>query len=300
MITVIVPTLNAAHDWPRFAPALLACVRPDQVLIVDSESTDGTVELAQASGFALRPVRRAEFDHGGTRQLAAEMLPDADILIYMTQDAVLDGPNAVANLLAAFDDPQVGAAYGRQLPRPEANAIEAHARSFNYPPASEMRTLKSRGQLGFKAIFLSNSLAAYRRAALMAVGGFPANVILGEDSIVAARLLLAGYKVAYVAEARAFHSHAYTLAQEFKRYFDTGAFHSREQWLIDEFGRAGGEGRRFVLSEMRYLGKHAPRQIPSALVRTLSKFIAYHLGRREALLSPPLKRRLSMRPAFWT
>jgi rhamnosyltransferase len=62
----------------------------------------------------------------------------------------------------------------------------------HYPAASEMRALASREQLGIKAVFLSNSLAAYRRSALMAVGGFPKNVISGEDTIVAARLLLAG------------------------------------------------------------------------------------------------------------
>jgi rhamnosyltransferase len=179
MLNVFVPTLNAAKDWPAFAPALLACVPPEQVLIVDSESTDGTVELARAAGFQVCSVARAEFNHGGTRQMAADVLPNADILVYMTQDAVLSGPNALANLVAAFVDPQVAAACGRQLPRPGAEAIESHARSFNYPAASEVRSLASRDQLGIKAVFLSNSLAAYRRSALMSVGGFPTNVIFG-------------------------------------------------------------------------------------------------------------------------
>ena len=46
---VVVPTMNAAADWDRFAPALLACVAPERVLIVDSSSTDGTQELARAA-----------------------------------------------------------------------------------------------------------------------------------------------------------------------------------------------------------------------------------------------------------
>ena len=113
---VIVPTLNAAKDWPQFAPALLTtCVRPEQVLVIDSESTDGTVKLAQAAGFPGLPVARAEFNHGGTRQMAVEKLPNTEILVYVTQNAVLAGPNALASLLAAFDDPQVGAACGRQF-----------------------------------------------------------------------------------------------------------------------------------------------------------------------------------------
>jgi rhamnosyltransferase len=299
MIRIIVPTLNAAGDWPLFASALLACTLPEQVLIVDSESTDATVDLARAAGFQVCSVLRAEFNHGASRQMAAEMLPNADILVYMTQDAILDGPNALANLLAAFDDPQVGAAYGRQLPRLKAKAIEAHARTFNYPATSEIRSLASREQLGYKTLSLSDSFAAYRRSALMGVGGFPRDVIFGEDTITAAHLLLAGYRIAYVAEACAYHSHAYTPTQEFQRYFDIGVLHSREHWLLDEFGQANGEGKRFVFSELRYLLRRSPRQIPLALLRTLTKFLGYRLGRMEVRLSPGIKRQLSMHPWFW-
>jgi len=299
MFTVIVPTLNASADWPSFAPALLACAQPEQVLIVDSESTDGTLELAQAAGFQVFSVKRAEFNHGGTRQMAAKMKSNAEILIYLTQDAVLTEPSALTNLVAAFSDPQVGAAYGRQLPRPRAEAIEAHARSFNYPATSEVRSLANREQRGIKTAFLSNSLAAYRRSALMHVRGFPENVIFGEDMVTAARLLLAGYKVAYVSEACAYHSHPYTKLQEFKRYFDIGVLHSRECWLLDEFGQAHGEGRRFVLSELSYLWCHDIPRIPSSLVRTLIKLLGYRLGRLEASLPLNLKRRFSMHRAFW-
>lgn len=299
MTCVIVPTLNAAKDWPLFAPALLACAQPEQVLIVDSESTDGTPDLARAAGFRLHTIQRSDFNHGGTRRMAAGLVPDAEILIYMTQDAVCSGPDVLRSLLAVFADPLVAAACGRQLPRHGATAIEAHARIFNYPSLSEIRTLESRARLGIKAAFLSNSLAAYRRPALMQVGHFPDNVIFGEDMVTSARLLLAGYRVAYVAEAVIYHSHAYTMTQEFRRYFDIGVLHSRERWLLDEFGGAGGEGKRFVLSELSYLRKHDPRQIPSAFMRTVIKLIAYRLGREEAYLAPFVKRHLSLNSKYW-
>jgi rhamnosyltransferase len=231
--------------------------------------------------------------------MAAGLVPDAEILIYMTQDAVCSGPDVLRSLLAVFADPLVAAACGRQLPRHGATAIEAHARIFNYPSLSEIRTLESRARLGIKAAFLSNSLAAYRRPALMQVGHFPDNVIFGEDMVTSARLLLAGYRVAYVAEAVIYHSHAYTMTQEFRRYFDIGVLHSRERWLLDEFGGAGGEGKRFVLSELSYLRKHDPRQIPSAFMRTVIKLIAYRLGREEAYLAPFVKRHLSLNSKYW-
>jgi rhamnosyltransferase len=299
MLKVVVPTLNAAKDWGSFAPALLSCVRPQQVLVLDSESVDGTVELARSAGCAVHSLFRSEFNHGGTRQLAAEMLNDTEYLVYLTQDAVLAGADALSNLIAAFDDPLVGAAYGRQLPRPEAGLIETHARQFNYPEESNVRSLASRKHLGIKAAFLSNSFAAYRRSALMAIGGFPTGVIFGEDMVTAARLLFAGYKVAYVASSRAHHSHPYTPVQEFKRYFDIGVLHNRESWLLSEFGKTSGEGKRFILSELRYLRERDVSKIPSALMRSALKLIGYRLGRMEHRFTPAIKRQLSMHPQFW-
>jgi rhamnosyltransferase len=300
MIRVIVPTLNAARYWPSFAPALLSCVQPNQVLVIDSSSTDGTAELAREAGFEVINIRRADFNHGATRQMAAELLSDADVLVFLTQDAVLTDRQSIQRMVEAFDDPTVGMAYGRQLPRKAAGAIEAHARLFNYPAATEVRDLSSRERLGFKAAFVSNSYSAYRRAALMAIGGFRAGVILSEDTLAAATLLLAGWKIAYTADACVYHSHCYTWLEEFKRYFDIGVLHSREPWLLSRFGHAGGDGKRFVFSELNFLREKAPWLIPSALIRTGLKLIAYRLGRSEDRLAPELKRHLSMHHLFWS
>ncbi len=154
-------------------------------------------------------------------------------------------------------------------------------------------------KIGFKSIFISNSFAAYRREALMAVGGFPRNVIFGEDTVTAAKLLLSGWKIAYVAEAQVYHSHSYSWRQEFRRYFDIGVLHARESWLLEEFGGAGGEGGRFVRSELSYLWPKHWWLIPSALIRTALKLVGYRLGRIEKKLSVRWKRRLSMHRRFW-
>lgn len=299
VVHVVVPTLNAAADWPAFAPPLLASLPPEQVLIVDSSSTDQTAILARNAGFRLYSIEQSEFNHGATRQLAAELLPDADILIYMTQDAVLTSPASIANLIRPFADPTVAATYGRQLPRIGAGAIEAHARNFNYPEQSDIRSFDGRKHLGFKAIFFSNSFAAYRRPALIAVGGFPRHVIFGEDTVTAAHLLMAGSKIAYVADACVRHSHPYTWKQEFKRYFDIGVLHCREPWLQESFGGTGGEGKRFVRSEISYLRREDPLRIPSALIRGGLKLLGYKLGGSERNLSLGMKRRLSMHRRFW-
>jgi rhamnosyltransferase len=297
--SIIIPVLNAGDVWPRFTQSLMASVSADRVLILDSSSDDGTAALAHASGFRVHTIPRTEFNHGGTRQLAVELLPDAEILVFLTQDAVLADSVGINVLLESFADPKVTAAFGRQLPHPGATPIEAHARIFNYPARSSIRTLDSCEQLGIKAIFISNSFAAYRREALIAIGGFPRDVLFGEDTITAAKMLLAGWKIAYVAEAQVYHSHSYTWKQDFKRYFDIGVMHRRENWLLQKFGSTGSEGGRFVRSELNYLWPRYWWLMPSALIRTALKLAGYRLGGIDNKLSLGWKRKLSMHPNFW-
>ncbi|MDD2701323.1 MAG: glycosyltransferase [Sideroxydans sp.] len=298
-VAVCVPTLNAGNAWGRWLDAWSAQrVRPP-TLAIDSESNDDTPLLAQAAGLRVQRIPRATFNHGGTRQRSVEQLGDAEFIVFLTQDAILATPHAIGNLLAEFDDPAVGAVGGRQLPHPDAGPIAAHARHFNYPDSSCVRSAADIPALGIRTAFLSNSFAAYRRRALLAVGGFPSDVIFGEDMCVAARMLLSGWKLAYRADAAVHHSHDYGMAQEFRRYFDLGVMHARETWLTQRLGRPEGEGARFVRSELLWLARHAPQLIPSAALRTLLKLAGYQLGKAEAALPVGIKRQLGMLSSYW-
>ena len=300
LVAVIVPTCNAEKHWAALCGGLRRQGIPaGQVLIVDSSSDDRTAELAQREGYRLHRIERKDFNHGGTRQLALGLVPWASLVIYLTQDAVLATPDSLDLLLSAFEDSRVAAAYGRQLPRPGAGPIEAHARLFNYPPHSEVRDYESRHTLGIKAAFLSNSFSAYRIRELQDVGGFPSDVIMAEDAIVAGRLLLAGWKTAYVAEAKVYHSHPFTIREELQRYFDTGVYHSQQHWLRERFGEPEGEGKRFVLSELAYLIPRHLQLVPYALFRTAFKAVGYQLGLHKAALGAGLSRRLSYHKTYW-
>ncbi len=299
---LIVPTLNPGEAWDDWLATYASqTVKADYPLVIDSSSADGTVRRARRNGFDTLVIPRSEFNHGGTRQLGVRLLPEADIIVFMTQDALLAGPDAMARLLSAFDDERVGAAYGRQLPHRGAGPIGAHARLFNYPAWGQVRGLADRKRHGLKTIFISNSFAAYRRGALLEAGGFPPNTIMNEDTYVAGRMLLAGWKLAYRADAEVYHSHDYGYREEFRRYFDIGVFHAQSPWLRRIFGAAEGEGRRFVLSELRYLAGRAPWLIPSALLRTGLKWLGFRLGSGSRWGLPLfLKRRFSMHRAYWS
>jgi len=245
----------------------LQTFKPHHLLVIDSSSEDDTVAMAQKDDFKVHRINRIDFNHGATRQLGIEKIGPADIVIFLTQDAILARSDALENLVAALDDESIGCVYGRQLPHEDAGPIATHARLFNYPPESQIKTKDNIPKLGIKAAFMSNSFAAYRRDALMEIGGFPRETDFGEDSFVAARMIMSGYKIAYCADALVYHSHDYSIGEEYRRYFEVGKFHGRESWMISYFGKAEAEGVKFLLSELKYLIVRNPFLIPAALLR---------------------------------
>lgn len=271
----------------------------NEVLVIDSCSTDNTTMLVSEAGFRLVKVSRQSFNHGTTRKKAAEICSQADILIFLTQDALLATPHSLENIVSIFSNTKIGASFGRQLPHHRAGAIESHARLFNYPAESRIKTFADIPCLGIKSAFISNSFAAYRRSALEAVGGFPTNCIVSEDTFVAAKMILSGWQIVYCAEAQVYHSHNYNYYQEFQRYFDIGVFHAREPWVRKRLGGAEGEGRRFFFSEVKFLLRKAPYLVLSACLRSAIKYLGFRTGLLEKYLPFGLKRRLSMQKSFW-
>lgn len=299
-VAIIVPTLNAAGLWDRWVNGMrMQSFVPDVVLVVDSASTDDTVERAKSEGYCVHQIERKDFDHGGTRQLAVDLLGDIDIAVFLTQDAILLNSDSIRNIVSSFDSDNVGMAYGRQLPRQEAGPIETHGRLFNYPAESRYKSEEDIPQLGLKTAYTSNSFSAYRVCALWQVGGFPSKVIVSEDMHVAARMILVGWQVHYNAEAVVEHSHGYTPLQEFQRYFDVGVFNAREYWIIQRFGAPTGEGKRLVLSELRYLGLRRCYRIPETMLRTFLKLSGFRLGLHERALPNWIKPRFSLQKWFW-
>lgn len=263
-------------------------------LVVDSNSEDNTCAYAEKYGFSVLPLGNRKFNHGGTRGWCVSQLPDVDIVVFMTQDALLASSDSVQNLLKVFSNSKVGAAYGRQLPHRNASRLAAHARRFNYGTESRIKSYDDRKELGIRTPFMSDSFAAYRVQALDAVGGFPEHVIIGEDMYVGAKLLQAGYSIAYAADAEVYHSHDYTLRQEFQRYFDTGVFQKDEPWIRESFGGAEGTGAKLVRSQLQYLwNESAYGEIFHSIVSNAMKFLGYRMGLYYRLLPQSFCKKLS-------
>ena len=277
---LIIPTLNAGAQFEKLLTQLAAQTLPTKKLIVDSESTDGTARLAKDFGLEVLTIPRKSFNHGATRQFALEKILPLDVIIFLTQDVLLHDDDSLARLVKIFsEDESVGLSYGRQLPHVDATNEAKFLRAFNYPPESQLRSFDDRKIFGLKTAFASNSFAAYRVESLQSVGGFPSNVPLCEDMFVAAKMLMSGLKIFYAADAKVFHSHNYTAAQEFRRYVQIGKFHAQESWIRETFGSAEGAGKKFVLMKLSALAKKNPVECFGALFRDAAKFFGYRVGR---------------------
>lgn len=300
MISVIIPTRNPPKEIVSLFVSLKEQTVPCEIIVIDTESRNGFADLSRSHNVTFIPVKSHEFDHGRTRTIAARQASH-DILVYITQDAMLTDRNALARLIEPFHhDPHVGATFGRQLPAANANVFASHLRSFNYPPESYVNSIADRERLGIKAAFISNAFAAYRKRALQKIGWFKDGLILCEDTYAGIHLLTSEYKIAYVSDATICHSHNYSVKEEARRYFDIGVFHKQEQGMLKEFGMPEKEGIRYVRSGISYLiQQHCFWQIPEFITRSATKYLAYTMGRNYVTMPRSISRRMSMHQYWW-
>lgn len=244
-------------------------------------------------------LTKEEFDHGGTRARAAE-LSDADVMVFMTQDAMPADRELLAELLKALDQEEnIAAAYARQLPNAECSFVERYTRAFNYPDTSLVKTKADLDKYGIKTFFCSNVCAAYKKDIYEKQGGFVRRTIFNEDMIYAGGLIQAGYGIVYAAEARVIHSHNYNCMQQFHRNFDLGVSQA-EHPEIFEGVPSEGEGMRLVKKTLAYL-IHSGRiwLIPGFVLQCAGKYAGYLAGKKFCKLPKKFILWCTMSPNYW-
>lgn len=298
-VSVIIPTLNPGNGAPKLINALRRQrIQPLEIVVIDSASIDGSPQHWRDAGFKVLVIARSDFNHGGTRNMGARQAQGA-ILVFMTQDAIPTDEQWLENLIAPIVSGEATATYARQIPREDATLLECFARNFNYPPVSKLKVLADVRELGYKAFFFSNVCSAVRADVFWAMGGFPERVIMNEDGLFCAKLLQAGHKVKYTAEAQVYHSHNYSLLQQFRRNFDMGVSIGRVESLL-KGAPTGGAGLRFVEGQARYVVEAGSYlSLFKVLAEAAVKLTAFSLGKRERWLPYNIKRYFSMHKSFW-
>lgn len=300
-ISLIVPTLNAGqYIEPLLQRLKLQTVPIDEIVVIDSESDDDTVAKAQKfDGVKTMTVLRKDFNHGGTRDLAIQQTT-GDIILCITQDALPCDEFYVERLIAPFaEDEKIAMASGRQVPRPDANPIEKLTREFNYPEVCFTRSKEDIPRLGVKTFFASDCCSAYRRSAYEAIGGFDKHILINEDMKIAAQFIYAGYKIAYVGAAGVWHSHDYSLKQQYTRNFDVSAFMTMHPDLFSGIS-ATSEGIKMVKwVEKKLLSRGRFFSAAYYIIESGVKFLANRKGRSYQNMSLASLRKHSMHKNYW-
>lgn len=296
-VGIAILTLNGEIELRQLLSRLTVEEGADRVVVVDSESTDGTQACVAAYPFVeFLQISRADFNHGATREMARKHLK-TDIVVFLTQD-VIPRAGFLKTLVQPIAEGEVAATYSRQLPHEGASFFEAFPRYYNYPATGHRRTIDDVTKYGVFTFFCSDSCAAYSNAALDSIGGI-APILTNEDYFAVAKLLSAGYAIEYVADSQVHHSHTYTLSAEFRRYFDTGYVRGEFPWVSELAGQAEGHGSGFLKAMLLELIRKKPLLLPFAVAQTAVKWFGYRIGFLGPKLPKSWCRAMSSQRYFW-
>src|SRR5665213_2917811 len=164
--SILIPTKNGGPEFEKCLQGIYSqkSAGAFEVILVDSGSVDGTLEIASRYPVHVDHIPGDEFHHARTRNLLAR-LAKGEFLVFLSQDALPANDTWLSSLLYNFKDPSVGAAYGKQL-----------------------------AKLGYKYYHFSSVNAAIRKEVWQATR-FPEDLKVFEDVGIAKRILEAGWSI---------------------------------------------------------------------------------------------------------
>ena len=233
--SVLIPVKNGGPLLGLVLEAVLAqqAPWPFEVIVVDSGSSDGSVELARRFGVRVEVIAPAEFGHGRTRNQLASMAA-GEFLVFITQDARPASPQWLANMVRGCDaEPGVAGAFGPHRAHPEARHVthcELNQHFAGFGSALAVVRLDDPARFaidpGYRQWlhFFSSNNACIRRSVWQTLP-LP-EVAFAEDQTWALRAIEAGYAKAFVPDAVVYHSHDFGVWETLQRNFDEArSFH---------------------------------------------------------------------------
>lgn len=301
--SVVIRAYNEGHHLGRLFEGLRAqTVQPDQIILVDSGSTDDTVPIAKENGVnELVHIAKEEFSFGRSLNMGCEVATGELLLIpsahvYPVYDTWLE------KLIAPFADPLVGVSYGRQVGDHRTKFAERSIMNRWFPPVSIPRQDHP---------FSNNANAAVRRE-LWQLEPYDEGLTGLEDLDFARRIMDRGYYVSYVAEAPVVHVHEEDWSQVVNRYRREAIAHKRifndqemsapeaallwARSVASDYSRAlrdGGRSRDILevpkFRAAQFLGTYEGFRQSGPVTRSLKERFYYpdRIGRRAELPAAP-------------
>ena len=304
-VDIIIPTYKPDEKFFQLIEMLQKQTIPVQHIIVMNTEQKYFDRLIFGSKFPdmgskliVKHLSKREFDHGRTRNLGVRY-SDADTFVMMTDDAVPADEYLIESLLDGLSGENVAVSYARQLAYEGDSEAEKYTRNFNYPAKACIKTAEDIGRLGIKTYFCSNVCAAYKRDIFNELGGFIKRTIFNEDMIYAASAIKAGYGIAYVPQAKVYHSHHYGSREQFKRNFDLGVS-QRDHPEVFADVPSESEGIRLVKKTIAHLRQEKMvGQIPGVAIQSAFKYLGYQAGKHYRILPDWLIMQFTSNKEYW-
>lgn len=180
-----------------------------ELIVIDSGSTDGSVDLIRAANPA-HFVQIQSHEYNPPRVMNHGMrLARSEYGIYLNADATPQSDNWLRSLVEGLKAPDVAAVFGRQIPRPDCQAVYACDYDRCFGPRRESAKWEH---------FFSMVSSGIRKD-IWSQRGFLEKLQYAEDDEYTRWARERGYKVLYIPDSVVMHSHNYTPAQAYKRSF---------------------------------------------------------------------------------
>lgn len=292
-ISVVIPTKNAGSEFrERLNRIQSQRVADLELVIIDSGSTDGTVDIAEEMCDKVVVIPPGEFHHARTRNRGAEQAT-GDILVFTVQDAMPMNDEWLAELVSPIQDGTADVTYGNQTAYPSTKPPEKAFYEYFYPDTPVVLTeddTNDTAEFYLNNIFISDVNSAVSRRVWNEFR-FDDETQMSEDKDFAYRVASAGYIVRYCPDARVYHSHNYTIRSLFSRRFKDGrAFAEIAQGDHSAFV---SKGLGYIQYEyLHLLRTGAIHWIPYSLVYDLTYFVSFIMGKNHTTIPDFLTQRI--------
>lgn len=227
--SVLIPVKNGGALLGEVLDAVLAqqVPWPFEVIVVDSGSSDGSLELVRQKGVRVVAIPAEEFGHGRTRNLLASMAA-GEFLVFITQDAKPASEQWLVEMVHGCDcEPGVAGAFGPHRAHPSARHVthcELNQHFAGFGDKLSVVRLEDRARFasdpGYRQWlhFFSSNNSCIRRSVWESLP-LP-EVAFAEDQTWALKAIEAGYAKAFVPGAVVYHSHDFGVWETLQRNFD--------------------------------------------------------------------------------
>jgi rhamnosyltransferase len=210
LVSIVMRSFNEAWALKETLPAIERQEYEHwELIVIDSGSTDGSVELIRGAEPAhFVQIEPQDYVPGKVMNCGMS-LAKSEYVIFINADATPQGTNWLRPLVNALFDSQTAAVFGRQIPRPDCRAVYAHdyERCFGHDRESVRWDH-----------FFSMASSGIRKTVWVR-HHFAEAITYSEDDEWTRWCCAQGYRIVYVPESMAMHSHNYTPKQAYKRSF---------------------------------------------------------------------------------